>query len=118
MDKEPYLSLSSSLIFKKMIDYLFLVWKPGKLFEHFTLYTCYWDYAKLDNPSVCQLCQDGFPPLSAPSDICCLWMSNSVNIADHLRLARDKGLAQVEHGQLLLCKVFVGVAVQSTSSAL
>lgn len=29
LDKEPYLSMSSTQLYKKMVDYLFLVWQSG-----------------------------------------------------------------------------------------
>lgn len=64
--------------------------------------------------SICDICNDGFSHLlSSPVT----WLTNSVNIADHLRLAQQ-ARCKIEQGKLLLCKVFIGQAVETTSSAL
>ncbi len=63
---------------------------------------------------MCQICRDGLD-ISLPHQ----WLSNSVNIADHLRIgsAHGEGLARVQSAQLILCKVFLGQASATTSSS-
>ena len=66
----------------------------------------------LDTPSIIDTCLRGFgPPTSVP-----LWLSNSVNIADHLHLTPQQ--RKVESGKLLLCKVFTGQASETTAQAM
>lgn len=75
-----------------------------------------------DDISMSDICHNGFSPnsvlvtgLSSSS----VWLTNSVNIADHLRLtAQQSGQSRVENGRLLLCKVFTGRAIETTSCEL
>lgn len=73
----------------------------------------FYSYHSSENESLCYICQDGFSADSLP----CIWLTNSVNIADHSRLVKEKSdLAKVQSGQLLLCKVFVGQSAETTIS--
>lgn len=60
--------------------------------------------------SLCDICQDGFG--QPPSTI---WLTNSVNIAEHLA---QQTRGKVGQGKLLLCKVFIGQAVETSDSVL
>lgn len=81
----------------------------------------------VDAASVCDICQDGIsqPPTftsnhGSPQDTPtspAIWLTNSVNIADHLRLAQQ-GQSKLGQGKLMLCKVFIGQAVETYNSGL
>ena len=45
LDKEPYFSMTPGQFYKKMVDYLFLVWQPGvyRQYSNWTIITC-WDF--------------------------------------------------------------------------
>lgn len=72
---------------------------------------------------MCDICRDGFPypvrtdefsiPATSTSPV--IWLTNSVNIADVVRLSQQ-GRGMVGQGKLLLCKVFVGQAAETTDS--
>lgn len=69
----------------------------------------------IGDTSVSSICQNGFA--SSPEGI---WLTNSVNIADQQRLQKKAQYAKqgrsVDNPQaLLLCKVFIGQAVETTS---
>lgn len=40
LDKEPYSSMTATQLYKKMVDYLFLVWQEGS----FASLCCNWQY--------------------------------------------------------------------------
>lgn len=81
-----------------------------------------WLYSISGEVSMSDICHYGFAPdigLSSSSLLPIVWLTNSVNIADHMRLtAQESGQGKVERGRLLLCKVFTGRAVETTSRAL
>jgi hypothetical protein len=113
LEREPYLSMSATQLYKKMVDYLFLVWQEGEVSVislHFVQPCC------ADDVAVCDICRDGFcQPVSSV-----IWLTNSVNIADRLHLAQQSRVGQSRVGQskLLLCKVFTGQAAETSDSGL
>lgn len=110
--------MTASQLDKKMVDYLFLVWREGPI-HNLALNGCAFNCLLSSGcTSVCDICQDGFShPPADPQSSPVIWLTNSVNIADHLRLAQH-ARGKIEQGKLLLCKVFIGQAVETTSSAL
>lgn len=67
--------------------------------------------------SLCDICQDGFCQPAMPPSTPAIWLTNSVNIADHLHLAQQ-GRGKVGQGKLLLCKVFIGQAAETSDPLL
>ncbi len=88
-------------------------------------------FCSIGDDSVCSICQDGLskfitgsPSLDGAVELPGIWLTNSVNIADQLRLQREQqqcqqklSLDKMKQGTLLLCKVFIGQAVETTSLA-
>ena len=125
--------MTATQLYRKMVDYLFLVWNEGFfLTTHthtHTMMICTHDAHTLlclapvgaGNTSLCDICHNGFHQQQAtiPADTTApvLWLTNSVNIADHVHLAQQ-GQSKVGRSTLLLCKVFIGHAVETCNSSL
>ena len=60
-----------------------------------------------DSLSVYELAQHGFPT-TTPAAVPYVWLTNSISRAEHLRLAKEFKVFDGLHGELLVCKVFIG----------
>lgn len=115
--------MTTNQLYKKMVDYLFLVWQTGQPTRELILITFLTPSRSTGDDSVSSICQNGLSKLTMASQDG-IWLTNSVNIADQQRLQGEQQhwrqglhLDRMERGTLLLCKVFIGQAVETTSLA-
>lgn len=129
LQKECFVSLSSEQSYKQLLDYFFVVWKPGDAPKAVLVYNSrglYMPLARLMRFNIS--CSPGMTFIDFCSDtpIDCstpCHMTNSVNVADGLKLcemektrASDMYRSDDFSGELVLCKVLVGVTEETSSS--
>lgn len=61
-----------------------------------------------DSPSVYELAQHGFKVPPAGAALPYIWLTDSISRAESLRLDNESSVFNGLHGELLICKVFLG----------